>query len=172
MGRKSGTKIRCTCCVCGTVEMGGSPYYYRCANCRDCGYMRAPTGRFADLIGRQAASGLVQVEIKAGRLPHPSTLTCADCNGPASEYEHRDYNKPLSVEPICRSCNHRRGPAIPWPGSLQRSVELGYVPYARRHRASQLFAALGVKSAALDQMPKRLTLDHWRALLPELPANA
>lgn len=35
------------------------------------------------------------------------------------DYDHRDYTKPLSVEPVCRSCNKLRGPAI---GSLPRVV--------------------------------------------------
>ena len=35
------------------------------------------------------------------------------CGGMAEQWDHRDYNKPLDVEPVCRSCNMRRGPAKP-----------------------------------------------------------
>lgn len=31
----------------------------------------------------------------------------------ARDYDHRDYNKPLEVEPVCHSCNMKRGPGIP-----------------------------------------------------------
>ena len=35
-----------------------------------------------------------------------------DCGKQAHEYDHRDYDKPLEVEPTCKSCNSKRGPAI------------------------------------------------------------
>lgn len=35
-----------------------------------------------------------------------------DCKGPAKQYDHHDYSEPLKVEPVCISCNHRRGPAL------------------------------------------------------------
>jgi hypothetical protein len=37
---------------------------------------------------------------------------CVDCGAKAYCYDHRDYRKPLEVEPVCRSCNKRRGPAL------------------------------------------------------------
>ena len=40
-------------------------------------------------------------------------IKCTDCPKMAVEYDHRDYNKPTEVEPVCKSCNDRRGPAIP-----------------------------------------------------------
>jgi len=62
--------------------------------------------------GARDAYKAVSKEIKAGRLADPKTLTCADCGKAARDYDHRDYNKPLEVEPVCRSCNKLRGPAI------------------------------------------------------------
>lgn len=53
----------------------------------------------------------VQYAVEKKRLPPPSTLLCADCGAQAEQYEHRDYNKPLDVEPICKSCNTKRGSA-------------------------------------------------------------
>jgi hypothetical protein len=60
---------------------------------------------------RRAALKKVHAEVKAGRLPHPTTLKCVDCGDHAMGYEHRSYSKPLEVEPICHSCNSLRGPA-------------------------------------------------------------
>lgn len=50
--------------------------------------------------------------IRLGLLAHPSNFPCADCKGLAKEYDHRDYSKPLEVDPVCRRCNARRGPAL------------------------------------------------------------
>lgn len=52
--------------------------------------------------------------VRDGYLPRPTTLTCLDCGAPAQVYDHRDYNKPLDVEPVCHACNVRRGPALPF----------------------------------------------------------
>jgi hypothetical protein len=50
--------------------------------------------------------------IRKGLLLHPSRFCCADCGNPASQYDHRDYTKPLEVAPVCAGCNVRRGAAI------------------------------------------------------------
>lgn len=50
---------------------------------------------------------------KYGRLAKlPDGTPCVDCGGVAYQYDHREYAKPLEVEPVCRSCNKRRGPAL------------------------------------------------------------
>ena len=54
----------------------------------------------------------VSKAIARGDLEKPALFKCEDCGKRASEYDHRDYNKPLDVVPVCRSCNHWRGPAI------------------------------------------------------------
>lgn len=63
---------------------------------------------------RRAACNAVAKAIREGRLEHPRGMACVDCGGVAIEYEHRDYTQPLKVEPICRGCNLRRGPALVW----------------------------------------------------------
>lgn len=63
--------------------------------------------------GQAQAAAAVNKAVRNGILPSVFTLTCVDCGKPAQCYEHRDYNKPLEVEPTCKSCNTRRGPAIP-----------------------------------------------------------
>lgn len=54
-----------------------------------------------------------------GPEPHISVLTCADCGMPAHAFEHRDYFRPLDVEPVCSRCNSRRGPAITLLNNVQ-----------------------------------------------------
>jgi len=63
--------------------------------------------------GASAACSAVSSAIKRGDLPKASTCQCVDCGKQASDYDHRDYNHPLEVQPVCRSCNKFRGPAIP-----------------------------------------------------------
>lgn len=50
--------------------------------------------------------------IRLGNLKHPSCFACTDCGGASIHYDHRDYLKPLEVEPVCRKCNYKRGPAL------------------------------------------------------------
>lgn len=54
----------------------------------------------------------VAAAIRRGELSKATDHNCTDCGGPAREYEHRDYLEPLKVEPVCRSCNHKRGVAL------------------------------------------------------------
>lgn len=51
--------------------------------------------------------------VKNGILAPVKTLICVDCGSQAQCYDHRDYNKPLEVVPVCRKCNFRRGSAKP-----------------------------------------------------------
>lgn len=60
------------------------------------------------------AQKLVQSRVRSGVMPSASELDCADCGRPATDYEHRDYTKPLEVVPTCRSCNLLRGPGYPY----------------------------------------------------------
>lgn len=48
-------------------------------------------------------------------LPHPRKAgPCVDCGKGAHCYDHRDYTKPLAVEPVCIRCNRLRGPGFPY----------------------------------------------------------
>lgn len=54
----------------------------------------------------------VKVGIELGVLPKLNgTVRCVDCGDVATDYEHRDYFRPLDVEPVCHGCNVRRGSA-------------------------------------------------------------
>ena len=62
----------------------------------------------------------VNTAVRYGQLPKLSEveIACVDCGVRATQYEHRDYMKPLDVEPVCRKCNKKRGPAARLPISL------------------------------------------------------
>lgn len=57
------------------------------------------------------ASNIVNKAVRKGELQKVNSLTCVDCGSAAENYEHRDYTKPLEVEPVCRKCNLIRGHA-------------------------------------------------------------
>lgn len=52
--------------------------------------------------------------VRRGDLRPVRECACVDCGAPARHYDHRDYNKPTEVNPVCVSCNHKRGHAIPY----------------------------------------------------------
>lgn len=92
------------CFYCGTELR----FYFKTRLiCDDCDVRRIPA--------RCLATNKVRTAVRNGVLPNPATLRCADCDRPADRYDHRDYGKPLQVEPVCISCNNKRGPAI-WNG--------------------------------------------------------
>lgn len=71
--------------------------------------------------GARFAHGVVSHARTTGRLPPPSDYSCVDCAKPAAYYDHRDYNKPLDLTPVCSSCNGKRGSAIPLTAPLRTS---------------------------------------------------
>lgn len=81
--------------------------------------MMGRKGTFTDYVQRRWVSGgllaiaAVARAVKAGKLPSAKDFSCVDCAKPAVEYDHRDYNFPLKVEPVCRRCNILRGSAVP-----------------------------------------------------------
>ena len=93
------------CGVCGKEEVffRGKGY---CRNCRQARYK-------AQRALRGPAHNEVHKAIEEGRLPRlDGSIACLDCGKPAQVYEHREYAKPLAVDPTCKSCNVRRGPAV------------------------------------------------------------
>jgi len=64
-------------------------------------------------VNQVIAHAAVWKAINGGSLQKlDGTIDCVDCGKPARDYEHRDYLKPLDVEPVCRSCNCYRGEAL------------------------------------------------------------
>jgi NAD-dependent SIR2 family protein deacetylase len=66
--------------------------------------------------GQKRALKIVYDNVVRGHLPVVNTLNCVDCGQQAEAYDHRDYNYPLLVVPVCRYCNAKRGKAIEWRG--------------------------------------------------------
>lgn len=64
------------------------------------------------LLLQQRAISRVGQAVFRGDIPKPSELKCTDCGGSATSYDHRDYRRPLDVEPVCQRCNLLRGPDI------------------------------------------------------------
>jgi hypothetical protein len=54
-------------------------------------------------------------------------VPCRDCGKRATQYDHRDYNKPLEVEPVCQSCNLLRGHAKPMGRRLWLKLQKGKI---------------------------------------------
>lgn len=54
----------------------------------------------------------VFLAVRAGLLPRARLMMCVDCGNRASVWDHRDYLKPLDVQPVCRPCNKSRGPGL------------------------------------------------------------
>lgn len=103
MGRARGQLVRCTCTSCGAVELAnGCTVGYQCHECQPVRYQDDP---------QCAAHRAVAKAIAAGALKPIGEHDCADCGVKAEHYDHRDYSKPLEVEPVCRRCNYRRGSA-------------------------------------------------------------
>lgn len=101
MARRPGMLVRCTCVECGHVVLStGSNSTFKCDQC-------CPVTSMKRLAHKAVADA-----VKCGDLQPATECTCVDCGRPATEYDHRDYDEPLQVDPVCRRCNVRRGPAI------------------------------------------------------------
>ncbi len=74
--------------------------------CLPCGYKASPSG------GAARAWRLVSAAVSRGDLKPARDHVCVDCGKQASVYDHRDYSKPLDVQPVCRSCNKLRGAGV------------------------------------------------------------
>jgi hypothetical protein len=92
-----------TCHDCGQ-EFYGNTSQRRCHDCR-----------YISETVRRRAIGAVGRAVRRGLLPdlRYTNVACVDCGARAEHYDHRDYGKPLAVDPVCRCCNYRRGPAAP-----------------------------------------------------------
>lgn len=84
--------------------------------CRTCANKRNTLSRQRSAIrsGTAGVYAVMRLAIRHGFLAPVKTLKCVDCGKAAECYDHRDYNKPLAVAPVCIGCNVRRGPAIPF----------------------------------------------------------
>lgn len=170
-GRPTGSLARFKCIVCDQIELvrGGSNDFI-CSECREKGHNRFGRRGTNAWASHGAAMSAVANAIRDGRLAPPSDFQCVDCGAPARQYDHRDYSKPLSVEPVCRSCNLNRGPAVPVPGFIHRVLKYGYVPYRSKRRTKQLLDLLGADSAVVDSMGGTLDEEDWKQIIPHIAA--
>lgn len=65
---------------------------------------RAAAARAATILHRAVLNGTIP-NLKL------SEISCTDCSKRATVYDHRDYDKPLDVDPVCYGCNSKRGAA-------------------------------------------------------------
>lgn len=101
-------------------------------SCKECAVSfetrsRYPRVRCPDCYGLahyagQWARAEVQRAIALGRLMPADSFRCTDCPEWAAEYEHRNYSQPFAVDPVCTSCNCRRGPGTLGPFFSARSI--------------------------------------------------
>lgn len=92
------------CSFCNQEIIGRHHLAKTCFGCSD--HTNKKTGMLE-------AIAAVTKAVKNGILAPVKTLICVDCGSQAQCYDHRDYNKPLEVVPVCRKCNFRRGSAKP-----------------------------------------------------------
>jgi hypothetical protein len=98
------------CHICAVSVVDVRPTYGRpaCDQCR-----RTDPKYHEKNVAKRRAHNKVAYAIKRGDLAKlDGSLHCVDCGNPAERYDHREYAKPLSVEPVCHKCNLKRGPAI------------------------------------------------------------
>lgn len=96
------------CETCGDEEERSGVWQRFCYDC-----IRAHSVAYSRLTSPARAA--VAREIREGRMKKASEFACVDCGKPARDYDHRDYARPLDVQPVCRSCNRKRGPAANHP---------------------------------------------------------
>lgn len=113
-----------------------------------------------DSKGGVKAIAKVQKAIREGAIKRIIECRCVDCGDPAERYDHRDYNKPLDVVPVCSSCNLIRGPALPLRGYFADVFDTGRRYYQRRLDMEKLFKQMGIE-ADLSYLPKMLKFEHW-----------
>lgn len=85
---------------------------------------------------QRSAYEIVQKAIKAGKLVDlvENEIACVDCGERARTYDHRDYARPLDVEPVCHKCNAGRGEALPpWEPLAERKKPKPHTPRAPKH---------------------------------------
>lgn len=108
-------KIKCLICLGKNKAELGKSNLFVCDECQS-----EMKKRRSILRGQEAAKVCVAKATKRGMLPrvrfNKGEAWCRDCGFYASSYDHRDYNKPLAVDPVCWECNVLRGPAVPLSG--------------------------------------------------------
>jgi len=87
----------------------------------------SPEARRAYILARVTAIGIVNQARRNGVLTDlkKASIACVDCGAKATQYDHRDYRRPLDVVPVCHRCNLKRGPANLQPFLDGEQVSIG-----------------------------------------------
>lgn len=94
------------CPVCRREDDHMTMHRQRCTACSIDQYHR-----LAAISG--PAHRKVLKAVRDGLLPKlDGSVACVDCGQKARRYDHREYARPLEVDPVCCSCNGKRGPAL------------------------------------------------------------
>jgi hypothetical protein len=103
MGLRGKSSMNTNCHDCGQVLHRKAPNQMRCSSCRE----------QLEFVKRRAYA-VVYREVRNGRLPKLATesIACVDCGLRSDSYDHRNYDNPALVEPVCNHCNIKRGPAF------------------------------------------------------------
>ena len=86
-----------------------------------------PQAKRAYILARVTAIGIVNQARRNGVLTDlkKASIACVDCGAKATQYDHRDYRRPLDVVPVCHRCNLKRGPANLQPFIDGEQVSIG-----------------------------------------------
>ncbi len=135
--------------------------------CRPCGEARYMFSNYVS--GRAAAASAVARARRRGELAPVSDFRCADCGIQATAYDHRDYNFPLRVEPVCHGCNCRRGPAIPKNWTLAEFWEWRRSSAQNKYvKDSHVLSSL--RADVVERAFRLFRPDDWHRIWPELVA--
>lgn len=102
------------CVLCEkAISKRAHPNVKFCAKCRAEPRRAYALARRLVLNDNEKARQLTKYAVKVGFLPHPREFVCVDCKRVQAEcYDHRDYSKPLEVDPVCCDCNSSRGKGV------------------------------------------------------------
>lgn len=128
---------------------------------------RNPLKTLEFIAAQKAAILAVGIEIGKGNLPklREKEVPCVDCGERATIYDHRDYNRPIEVVPVCKSCNSKRGSASfrlepSFESSEPSAFEIFWQAYPRKvgkPAAKKAWGRVNVLSGdVLDG------LEHWK----------
>lgn len=106
--------------------------------------------------GQSQAHAAVSLAIRKGELRAAKEFPCADCGIPATDYDHRDYGKPLEVVAVCRSCNLRRGRALP-----KRWLPEEAAQFARQQVMKICDWRMATNPDLTSKECKELHIHHW-----------
>lgn len=106
---RRGSRYQSICITCSEPFKGNKGMPLRCMRCT----------HVAERVRNRAYRQVFMARL-SGRLPELSVehIPCVECGSRAQHWDHRDYTKPLDVQPLCRSCNYKAGPGYMSPEQI------------------------------------------------------